>query len=66
MNYSIENAADAIKTKPEVVKRAIELGAIRLTCDGVITPTELEAFAAEGFKHNRYDGQGKKLPGAKS
>jgi hypothetical protein len=66
MNYSIENAADAIKTKPEVVKRAIELGAIQLTDDGLITATELAAFAAQGFKHNRYDQQGNKLAGARN
>jgi hypothetical protein len=66
MNYSIEKAANAIKAKPDVIKRAIKLGAIQLTDDGLITPTELEAFAAEGFKHNRYDRYGKKLPGAKS
>ena len=66
MNYSIEKAANAIKVKPDVIRRAIKLGAIQLMDDGLITPTELEAFTAEGFKHNRYDGQGKKLPGAKS
>jgi hypothetical protein len=65
MNYSIEKAANAIKAKPEVIKRAIELGAIRLT-DGLIAMAELVAFAAEGFKHNRYDKEGNKLPGAKS
>jgi hypothetical protein len=65
MNYSIEKAADAIKVKPDVIKRAIELGAIRLT-DGLIAMAELAAFAAEGFKHNRYDKEGNKLSGAKS
>lgn len=66
MNYSIEKAAKAINAKPVVVKRAIELGAIRLTDDGLITLAELSGFAAEGFKHNRYDRHGNKLPGAKS
>jgi hypothetical protein len=66
MNYSTEKAANAIKAKADVIKRAINLGAIQLTDDGLITPTELAAFAAEGFKHNRYDKEGNKLPGAKS
>lgn len=66
MNYSIEKAADTIKTKPEVIRRAIDLGAIRLTEDGLITLVELTGFAAEGFKHNRYNQQGRKLPGARS
>jgi hypothetical protein len=66
MNYSIEEAANTIRVKPEVVKRAIELGAIRLTSHGLISLTELSGFAAEGFKHNRYDREGNKLPGVKS
>jgi len=66
MNYTIEKAADAIKTKSDVIKRAIDLGAIQLTDDGLITVAELAGFVAEGFKHNRYDEQGRKLPGAKT
>jgi hypothetical protein len=66
MNHSIEEAADVIKTKPDVIKRAIELGAIQLTDDGLITLAELAGFVAEGFKHNRYDQQGNKLAGARS
>jgi hypothetical protein len=66
MNYYIDKAANAINVKPDVIKRAINLGDIQLTDDGLITPTELAAFAAEGFKHNRYDRYGKKLRGAKS
>ncbi len=66
MDYSIEKAADAINAKPEVIKRAIELGAIQVTGDGLITIAELSAFVAEGFKHNRYDQQGNKLAGARS
>jgi hypothetical protein len=66
MNHSIEEAADVIKTKPDVIKRAIELGAIQLTDDGLITLAELVGFVAEGFKHNRYDQQGNKLAGARS
>jgi hypothetical protein len=66
MNYSIEEAANAIRVKPDVIKRAIELGAIQLTCDGLISLIDLSGFAAEGFKHKRYDKEGNKLPGAKS
>jgi hypothetical protein len=66
MNYSTQEAADAINVKPEVIRRAIELGAIRLTDDSLIAVTELAGFAAKGFKHHRYDGQGRKLPGAKN
>ncbi len=65
MNYSVEQAADAINTKPDVIRRAIELGAIRLT-DGLIAMAELAGFAAQGFKHNRYDQQGNKLAGARN
>jgi hypothetical protein len=66
MSYSIQEAAAAINVKPDVIRRAIELGAIRLTEDTLIAVTELTGFAAKGFKHNRYDGQGRKLPGAKN
>ncbi len=66
MDYSIEGAADAIDAKPDVIRRAVELGAIRLTDGGLITISELSAFVAEGFKHNRYDQRGNKLAGARS
>lgn len=66
MKYSMQEAADTISVKLDVVRRAVELGAIVLKEDGFITDPELEGFAAKGFKQHRYDEQGRKLPGAKS
>jgi hypothetical protein len=64
--YSIERAAETLNVKPDVIRRAIKLGAIVLGADGLISHEELSGFAVEGFKQHRYDAAGNKLPGAKS
>jgi hypothetical protein len=66
MNYSSERAAEILAVKPEVIRRAIKLGAIVLGDDGLISHEELTGFAVEGFKQHRYDAVSNKLPGAKN
>jgi hypothetical protein len=66
MSYSPEGAAEILAVKPEVIRRAIKLGAIVLRADGLISHEELSGFAVEGFRQHRYDATGNKLPGAKS
>lgn len=66
MDYSPEEAAEILVVKPEVIGRAIKLGAIVLGADGLISQEELSGFAVKGFKQHRYDAAGNKLPGAKS
>lgn len=66
MSYSPETAAEILDVKPEVIWRAIKLGAIVLGADGGISHEELSGFAVEGFRQHRYDAAGNKLPGVKS
>ncbi|HYW40101.1 MAG TPA: hypothetical protein VE957_18465 [Terriglobales bacterium] len=66
MKYSPEGAAEILKVKPDVIRRAINLGAIVLGADGLISHEELSGFVVKGFKQHRYDAAGNKLPGAKS
>ena len=63
MNYSPERAAEILEVKPEAIRRAINLGAIVLGADGLISDEELSGFAVRGFKQHRYDAAGNKLPG---
>jgi hypothetical protein len=66
MTYDTEHAAAALKVKSEVISRAVELGALVLDADGLISDSELTGFGVQGFKQHRYDEQGNKKDGVKS
>ena len=66
LRFTIEEAAQAVCEIPQTIRRAVDLGAIVLDADGLVTEAELWGFVEHRFKQHRYDSEGKKRPGVKS
>jgi hypothetical protein len=64
--FTIEEAAQNTTELPQTIRRAVDLGAIVLDADGLITEAELWGFIERRFNQHRYDDEGNKRPGAKS
>jgi hypothetical protein len=62
----VERVAAKLGMKVEHVQRAINLGALVIGDDHLLSDAELTAFISHGFKNHRYDGNGNKLPGVRS
>ena len=64
--FTIDEAAKVVHEIPQTIRRAVDLGAILLDADGLITEAELRGFIEHRFKQHRYDSEGNKRPGVKS